>query len=138
MLGRDLLALPVHAGGLAVIDLHAVHAHIALARLAARCPRRCPGARRLARDHARQGDKTAAISRPGLQHRKLEHIDLIAAQDHFLAGRVLRSDHLREEPTHLGQHRQHLQLVHQTGWRHGMQQRFNPAGHIVERLHTQS
>jgi hypothetical protein len=31
MLGGVFLALPVHAGGLAVVDLHAVHAHVALA-----------------------------------------------------------------------------------------------------------
>ena len=30
--GGDLLALPVHAGGLAVVDLHPVHADVALAR----------------------------------------------------------------------------------------------------------
>jgi hypothetical protein len=31
VLSGDLLPLPVHAGGLAVVDLHAVHADIALA-----------------------------------------------------------------------------------------------------------
>jgi hypothetical protein len=31
VLGGVLLALPVHAGGLAVVDLHAVHADVALA-----------------------------------------------------------------------------------------------------------
>jgi hypothetical protein len=31
VLGGDFLALPVHAGGLAVVDLHAVHADVALA-----------------------------------------------------------------------------------------------------------
>ena len=31
--GGVLLALPVHAGGLAVVDLHAVHADVALARI---------------------------------------------------------------------------------------------------------
>ena len=30
MFRGDLLALPVHAGGLAVVDLHAVHADVAL------------------------------------------------------------------------------------------------------------
>jgi len=33
MFRGDLLALPVHAGGLAVVDLHTVHAYVALAGL---------------------------------------------------------------------------------------------------------
>ena len=41
VLGGYLLPLPVHAGGLAVVDLHAVHADVALARCAGRgCARR--------------------------------------------------------------------------------------------------
>ena len=36
VLGGYLLALPVHAGGLAVVDLHAVHAYVALAGFAGR------------------------------------------------------------------------------------------------------
>ena len=39
--GGDFLALPVHAGGLAVVDLHAIHADVALARNGDRaCARR--------------------------------------------------------------------------------------------------
>ena len=50
--GGYLLPLPVHARGLAIVDLHAVHADVAL-----------PGLR-VARYHARQGDERAAIHGP--------------------------------------------------------------------------
>ena len=59
LLGGVLLALPVHAGRVPVINLHPVHADIALARLG------------VTRDHARQRDEWAAVLRPGRQHRQL-------------------------------------------------------------------
>ena len=49
MLGRNFLPLPVHAGGLLVINLHAVHADIALASLG------------IARNHAGQSDEPSGI-----------------------------------------------------------------------------
>ena len=48
MLGGVLLALPVHAGGLPVVDLHAVHADVALAGA---------GRPRIAGDDAGEGDE---------------------------------------------------------------------------------
>ncbi len=57
--GGDLLPLPVHAGGARVVDLHAVHAHVALAGAG------------IARDDAGQGDEAAAVLRPALQGGKL-------------------------------------------------------------------
>ena len=50
----DLLQLPVHAGGALVIDLHAIHADVALAGI------------RVLRDHARQRDEAPAVQRPAL------------------------------------------------------------------------
>ena len=55
----DLLQLPVHAGGVVVVDLDAVHADVAFARV------------RVARDDAWQGDKAAAVERPAFQDGKI-------------------------------------------------------------------
>ena len=76
VLGSDLLSLPVHARGLAVVNLHAIHADVALARS------------RIARVHAWQGDETAAIVRPAFEDREIVEIELLAP-DHLLARRVL-------------------------------------------------
>ena len=94
MLGGILLALPVHAGGLAVVDLHAIHAHVALA-----------GAR-IAGDDAGQGDEAAAVEGPALQNREVEDGEVVA-EDHFLAGRVFGGDGFWEDIAdgrELGQH----------------------------------
>ena len=77
MFGGDFLALPVHAGGLAVVDLHAIHADVALP-----CRRA-----RVAGDDAGQGDEAAAILGPALQDGKIEDAEIFA-QDDFFAGRV--------------------------------------------------
>ena len=53
LLGGVLLALPVHAGGVAIVDLHAVHADVALA---------APG---VFGDDAGKGDERASVLRPG-------------------------------------------------------------------------
>ena len=58
-----LLALPVHAGGLAVVDLHAVHAHVALAGSG------------IAGDDAGQGDEAAAVLGPGCEDGELVEVD---------------------------------------------------------------
>ena len=92
MLGGDLLALPVHAGGLAVVDLHAVHAYVALAGFG------------IAGDDAGQGDEAAAVLRPGLEDGELEEIDVFAAMDDLLAGGVFGGDDFGEEAADLGEH----------------------------------
>ena len=56
---RVLLPLPVHPRRLPVVHLHAVHAHVALARL------------RIARDDTRQRNERPAVLRPCRQHRQL-------------------------------------------------------------------
>ena len=68
MLGGDLLPLPVHAGGLAVVDLHAIHADVALA-----------GAR-VARVHAGQRDEAAAVVRPALENREKIEIEVVRGE----------------------------------------------------------
>ena len=102
VLGRDLLALPVHPGRLPVIDLHPVHPDVTFAGL------------RVARDHAGQRDERSAIVRPGLEDRDAGEIDVGSAQNDLLAGRVLRRDQLGEEGSNLCEFRQHLQLIDET------------------------
>src|ERR1019366_5867451 len=60
MAGADLLQLPMHAGGALVIDLHPVHADVALARV------RVPG------HYPRQGDKAPAVQRPALLNGRVQ------------------------------------------------------------------
>ena len=50
----DLLQLPMHPGGALVIDLHPIHANVALARIG------------VLRHHAGQRDKAAAVQGPAL------------------------------------------------------------------------
>jgi hypothetical protein len=83
MFGGNFLALPVHAGGLAVVDLHAIHADVALPCWVAVC---VPLAR-IAGDDTWEGDEAATILRPALQDGKIEDAEIFA-QDDFLAGRV--------------------------------------------------
>ena len=77
VLGRVLVDVPVHAGGLLVEHLQPVHAHVARARP------RMPG------EHQRQGDVAAAVQRPALEDRQRLQVDLVAGEHHFLAGAAL-------------------------------------------------
>ena len=71
VLGGYFLALPVHASAAPVIDLHAIHAHVALAGL------------RIARDDARERDEAATVFRPALQDGEIEKRKIIALDDFF-------------------------------------------------------
>src|SRR5256885_1363435 len=96
MLGPDFLPLPMHAGALSVIHLHAIHADVALASL------------RIARDHAWQSYKTPRIFWPALQNWQVLKIKVIFANDFFAwTGR----DCFREKLAHLGQHGKHFDFV---------------------------
>ena len=70
-----LLPLPVHARGLPVIDLHAIHAYIAFAGF------------RVTSGHAGEGNESAAVKRPALEHGKVQDAEVFS-QDYLLAGRV--------------------------------------------------
>jgi len=96
MFRGNFLALPVHAGGVFVIDLHAIHADIALS-----------GAR-IASDHAGQRDKAPRIFRPALQDGEVEQRKVIALDDLFAWPGGYGA---REESSGFCQQRQHLQLV---------------------------
>ncbi len=56
----DFLQLPVHAGGVVVVNLHAIHADVALAGVG------------VLRDHAGQGDEAPAIERPAFEDGEIE------------------------------------------------------------------
>ena len=98
VLGGNFLALPVHAGGLAVVDLHAIHADVALA-----------GAR-VARVHAGQRDEASAVVRPALEDREKVEVEVVAAND-FFAGGVFGADGFGKCAGERAELRQHLQLV---------------------------
>ena len=61
VLCSDFLPLPMHAGGVLVIYLHAIHADVTLAGLW------------VAGDYAGHGDEAAGIFGPALQDGKVEH-----------------------------------------------------------------
>src|SRR5580658_1098957 len=79
----DLLPLPVHARCLPVVDLHAVHADIALARA------------RVARMNAGQRDEAASVVRPALQNRKRIQVKIFF-HDHFFAACFFRAHGFRK------------------------------------------
>ena len=56
--GSYFLSLPVHAGGMLIVNLHAVHSDVALAGL------------RIARDYAGKSDEAARVLRPALEDGK--------------------------------------------------------------------
>ncbi len=96
MLGADFLALPVHAGGALVIDLHPIHADVALAGFG------------VARDDAGQCDEAAGVFRPAFQDGKPVERKVVATDD-FFAG--AGGDGLGKEFAHLGEHGQHFYFV---------------------------
>ena len=98
MLCGYLLALPVHAGGLAVVDLHPIHSDIALA-----------GAR-VAGDDAGQCDEAASVEGPALEDWEIVEIEVLAT-NHFLARRFFGADGFGECAGERAQLRQHLELV---------------------------
>ena len=89
----------MHSGRLFVIHLHAVHPYIALPCF------------RIACNHARQRDETAAIFRPALQNGKVENREL-SPPDHLFAWTGLYF--LWEEPAEFRQHRQHFDLIEES------------------------
>ena len=102
VVARSVLVLvPVHARGLVVIDLHAVHADVRDLR------DRIDGA-----DHGK-GDKPSAVCGPALEHGDFGKVDLIAGKHDLLAGGFFHG--LGEEGGEFGKLRQHLDLVHDPG-----------------------
>src|ERR1039457_6224155 len=120
MFRRNFLPLPVHAGSALVIDLHPVHADVAL-----------PG-RRIARDHAGQRDEASAIFWPAFEDGEIEQREIVAL-DHFFtwAG----GDGLGKKLAHLGKHRQHLHFVEEALRRLHIHEAADALGDFVRRFH---
>src|SRR5208337_5107791 len=119
MFGSDFLSLPVHPRGALIVDLHAIHADVAL-----------PGFR-IARDHTGQGDKASSIFGPALQDREIQQREIIAL-DHLFAR--TSSDSLGKELAHLGQHRKHLYFVEKALRRLYVHEGADALRHFVKRV----
>ena len=120
MFGGNFLPLPVHAGGLAIVDLHAIHADVALP-----CRRT-----RIAGDDAREGDEAAAILGPALQDGKIEDAEIFA-QDDFFAGGIFCGDEFGEEFSHLGEHGEHADLIEEAFRRAKIHELADAVGNII-------
>jgi hypothetical protein len=125
MLRCNLLALPVHAGSLAIVDLHAIHADVAFA---------APG---IARYDTGQSDETAPIEGPALEYRKIEHIEVLP-QDNFFDRSVLCGNGLGEETAHLGEQRKHFEFIQHALRRFHLEQAPNALGYVIQILYIQS
>ncbi len=128
MFRGHFLPLPMHSGGLAVVDLHAIHADVALAFIG-----RCGACRltRIAGDHAGERNETASILRPALQNGKIEDVESLPKDD-FLAGGILGCNHLGEELAHLGEHGKHANFVEEPFWRTEIHQLLNAGDDFVK------
>src|ERR1700676_4674763 len=96
MFGRYFLSLPVHAGGALVVNLHAVHAYVALAGFW------------IARKYAGQSNEPSGIFGPALQDGKIEQREIVAL-DHFFTG--AGRDGFRKELAYLAEHGEHFYFV---------------------------
>ena len=83
MAGAHFVCLPMHPGGLFVEHLHPVGAVVLYSGL------------RVPADHQRKGDVSPAIHGPALDDRKLEKVNVVVLEHHFLAGSP--TDNLRLE-----------------------------------------
>ena len=122
MFRAHFLALPVHAGGALVVDLHPVHPDISFASL------------RIAGDHAGQRDKPARVFGPALQDGEIEQREVLPL-DHFLAW--ARGHALGEKLPHFRQHGKHLYFVQKTLRRFHVHECPNAVGHLVEGVNSQ-
>ena len=122
--GGHLLPLPVHACRLAVVDLHPVHADVALARCG------------IARMHAGQRDEAPAVVRPALENREVVEIEAFAPHDFFARG-IFGADGLGKRACQRPQLRQHLQLVEQALGSLHVHQPADALGDLVQPLDAQ-
>ena len=99
VVSADLVGLPVHPGGLGVVDLHPVDADVPDARFG------------IAGDHQRQRDVASGVQGPALQRREDAQVGVLSGEDDLLAWGVPhhlglgagQADQVPESP-HLVQH----------------------------------
>ena len=122
VLGAMLLRLPMHSGGARIEHLHAVTAHVALARF------------RILGDDHRPRDISAAVLGPALQDGKIEQRKTIRP-DHILAFAVAHG--LGKNGAKLGEFRKHFDLVENALRRLHVQNRRNSPRDLVQRIHLE-
>ena len=111
------LSLPVHAGGVLVVDLHAIHADVALAGFG------------VARYYTWKCDKTAGVFRPALENGKPVEGNILAANYFFArAG----GDRLRKELPHFRELWEHLDFVQEALRRFYVHELADAVGYFVE------
>src|SRR5262249_32279934 len=117
-LGAALVDLPVHAAGVAIVDLNAIHADVARA------------ARRVAADDHRQRNVAPAVFGPALENLQPAEVDLLSGQDYLPAWRTL--SRLRAIAYHLRQLAELLSLVEQAGRHLGLDQAAHALAQLVQ------
>ena len=122
MLGRALVDLPVHAEGLVVVDLEAIHAHVTRAGDG------------ITREDHRQRDVAAAVARPAAEHGEGGERRALGL-DHLLAGR--RAHALGAGPDHVEERAQLAQLVEYRPGHAQVDQLRHPRRELVELAHSQ-
>ncbi len=108
-----LVDVPVHSGGVAVIDLHAVHARVP------------PPVHALGEDHG-EGHETPAVLGPAFQYGERAEVHLVALQDDLLAGRARRTPDAGDAPGKSQYLRQGAHLAHEGGGHLHLQQPGDP------------
>src|SRR5260370_29861600 len=124
MLAGVVVRVPVHGRGIAIQEVKAVHADIAV------------GGLQVARKDLAERDKAAGVLRPALDHRELRQVDLIAGPDDILAWP--RMDAPWRNTAELGQHRYHLDLAQETVGHFGLDQLGDTLGYFVQILDPQA
>src|SRR6185295_1945457 len=99
VLSAVFVNLPMHAGGLFVVNLHAIHPAVSFA------------GRRVIAEHQRHRYVSAAVFGPALDDWKIEKRELAFLQYSFFARSVF--DDLRKHLSQIGQSRNHLDLLDQ-------------------------
>src|SRR5690349_18918663 len=99
MLSCYFLSLPVHSGSAFVVDLHPIHADVALA-----CSR-------IAGDDARECYEASAVLWPALQYGKVEERELVTLDDIFT---WTSRNCFGKEFAYFREHGQHLQFFQKT------------------------
>ena len=115
--GGYFLALPMHASGALVVDLHAIHSDIAFAGFG------------IAGDDAGEGDETSSVLRPALQDWEIEEGEIITFDDFFArAG----GNGFGKEFAHLGEHGEHFDFVEKALGRFDIHEGADAIGDLIE------
>jgi len=113
---------------LAVVDLHPIHADVALAG--------APSSSWVASDDAGEGDEAATVVRPAFEDGKVVEVEVVAADD-FLAGGVFGADGFGEGAGEFAELREHFELVEEAFGGFEVEEAGDAAGNFVERIYAE-